>query len=408
MRRKTVALLLALTMCLSLLSACGADSKSDGEPSTAGNTSSPAEQQPDEKEEQPAQQPEEAEEPAQKPEESEASTPEPEQTEPTTENNAGTEFLALLQEEWQNGFYEGEGPRHTYFNFRNVHIAIHNGVVYIDNTGLADSWYSYNIATKELNKLESPRWPNNFIDNCFYELEVSKIVKRDCNGAELKSFESGSVAYYPFEEGILVAAYEKPSPLLSYDLEKIAEIPVPQRKIEHGLKEDMNVSKFSFFCADGTIYLYQGTSPIYRLNTDTCEWEVAELPEIDGYAGRNPTVPFCGKYVIYHDSIYNWLTGEVVFDWEEAGVYPPVSTNQYRDHFLCYFGGDQYLGYNGSEFRWVNLKDLSMSDPLTFPNSVSDAITVLNDTYCVYYDEYGWFLWNYNTGAEETIMTFDN
>lgn len=66
MKRKTIALLLALTMCLSLLSACGADSKPDGEPSTATTTPSPTEQ-PDEKEEQPTQQPEESAEPTQEP-----------------------------------------------------------------------------------------------------------------------------------------------------------------------------------------------------------------------------------------------------------------------------------------------------------------------------------------------------
>lgn len=28
-------------------------------------------------------------------------------------------------------------------------------------------------------------------------------------------------------------------------------------------------------------------------------------------------------------------------------------------------------------------------------------------TYCVYYDIHGWFLWNYNTGEEETIYMFE-
>ena len=47
-----------------------------------------------------------------------------------------------------------------------------------------------------------------------------------------------------------------------------------------------------------------------------------------------------------------------------------------------------------------------MSDPLPFPEGKN--VTILNDTYCVYEDSYGWFLWNYNDGTEETIVTFDN
>lgn len=411
MKRKTIALLLALMMCLSLLSACGADSKPDGEPSAAGNTSAPTEQ-PDENEEKPTQQPEETEKLMQKPEESVEPTQEPEEHE-------GTKLIALLQEEWQNGFYEGEGPRHTYFDCGNKINAICNGVVFIDNRGLGGNYVSYNIATTELKEVEPPSnsaYNRYLIDNCFYERGDSKtIVKRDCNGAELKSFELGegsSGLIYPFEKGIFVPMDKRPSLLLSYDLEKIAEIPAPQRELEHGLKEDIKVWNYSIFRADGTIYLYRGNEGIYRLNTDNYEWETVELPEMDGYAGRNPTVPFCGKYVTRdHDTgIYDWLTWEKVFDWEEAGVYPPVSATQYRDDYLSYFGGDKYLGFGGDkEYRWVYLKDLTMSEPLQFPAKLgSGDLMVLNDTYCVYVDEYGWFLLNYNTGEEETIMMFDN
>ena len=112
------------------------------------------------------------------------------------------------------------------------------------------------------------------------------------------------------------------------------------------------------------------------------------------------------------NGIYNWLTGEEVFNWTKAGVYPPVNATQYRDEYPSYFGGDKYLGYGGNgEYRWVYLADLTMSEPLQFPEklkSFSDHLTVLNDTYCVYYDQYGWFLLNYNTGEEETILMFDN
>lgn len=54
-----------------------------------------------------------------------------------------------------------------------------------------------------------------------------------------------------------------------------------------------------------------------------------------------------------------------------------------------------------------NLKDLTMSDPLPFPDVSESNLTILNDTYCVYEDKYGWFLWNYSTGEEETIVMFE-
>lgn len=73
MKRKTMALMLALSMCLSLLSACGSgNTATDDKPPESENAVSSTEQ----------------------PEESE----EPIQEEPKEENNAGTELLALLQE----------------------------------------------------------------------------------------------------------------------------------------------------------------------------------------------------------------------------------------------------------------------------------------------------------------------
>ena len=48
---------------------------------------------------------------------------------------------------------------------------------------------------------------------------------------------------------------------------------------------------------------------------------------------------------------------------------------------------------------------ITVSDPLPFPEGTT--VTILNDTYCVYKDKYGWFLWNYNTGEEETIVMFE-
>lgn len=420
MKRKTMALLLALSMCLSLLTACGSgNTATDDKPSESENAASSTEQ-PEGNDK-----PEESGKP--KEEEPEESA-KPTQEEPKEEENAGTKLLALLQEEWNNGFVEGEGPRHTYFDLQEKTACIYNGVVYIhDIPQTGEKWgelSSYDITSKELrdaisSSVSSYDYPikasltvSNFIDGNFYYTNFAEETRMyDCNGTLLNSFQQPYKFknLIPLEHGFLAIPFDGYSGnlvLLSYDLEKIADIPAPQREIEHGLKEDVKLR--GFFVADRTAWANGGKGDWFRLNTNTYEWENAETP-----FNKSSTEYFCGKYRVADGySIIDWVTGEEVFNCIEAGVYSPVSATQYRDHLLCYFGGDKYLGFNydKKEYRWVNLKDLTMSDPLPFPESVansSDHVTILNDTYCVYYDSYGWFLWNYNTGEEETIYMFE-
>lgn len=418
MKRKTMALLLALSMCLSLLTACGSGDTAAGDQPPESENAASSTEQPEESEK-----PEESGEP--KEEEPEESA-EPTQEQPKEEENAGTKLLTLLQEEWNNGFVEGEGPRHAYFDledFSGKQALIYNGVVYIHNiiTETGENYRkfsSYDITSKELRDAVSPDMSSylpsrcSFLDGNFYYMNFAEETRMyDCNGTLLNSFQQPYEFknLIPFEHGLLgVPNYASSGNLvfLSHDLEKIADIPAPQREIEHGLKEDVKMG--GFFVADGTAWANGGKGDCFRLNTNTYEWENTEPLSDKNYNAK----PFFGKYRMYEDSIIDRVTGEEVFNCKEAGVYPPASANEYRDHFLCYFGGDKYLGfdYNKKEYRWVNLKDLTMSDPLPFPESVansSDHVTILNDTYCVYYDSYGWFLWNYNTGEEETIYMFE-
>lgn len=413
MKRKTMALMLALSMCLSLLSACGSgNTATDDKPPESENVVSSTEQpEESEKPEESKEQPEESEEPKdEEPEESEK----PIQEEPKEENNAGTAFLKLLQEEWNNGFVEGEGPRHTYYDTFDRKAFIHNGVVYIrgvEGYGGSDSLCSYDIATKEFKEFVSPDiilggisslyfmdGNSYFMGFIFGDGENSVGARMyDCNGAALTTAYHEGVACCFFEKGILALnANDGSTILLSHNLEKIADIPAPQREVEHGLKEDVSLDIYNMFAADGTVYSKTagGSGADWcRLNTDTYEWEISELTPKHLYSLDD----FCGKYARKSGIIYDRVTGEQVF--ECGTLYGPAYEN------LCYFGGDKYLGYKNNEYRWVNLTDLSMSDPLPFPRG--KKVTVLNDTYCVYEDKYGWFLWNYNTGEEETIVMFE-
>lgn len=399
-KRKSIALLLALIMCLSLLSACGADNTPDtGESPASVNTS--AEQQPaDEKEEQPSPEPEQ-EVPEETEEPEETAEPEPEEVE--EQNNAGTEFLALLQEEYENGFFQGEGPKHTYYAANEPFI--YNGVVYIPSLNNGYGYGAYDIASKEFNVLNDSSISAIFIDGNFfnwgnrgyslfdrYSLECVKTINNDN--------EEDFTDCIFFDKGILFRLRNGSCFLFSYNHEKIAEISAPQHEIEHRLIEDMEWSNGSWFAVDGTVYTkFMGDDSLYRLNTDTYEWE-----NIDAVSVSYDNI-FFGKYICKRDGIYDRVTGEQVFEYGEL-YQPDYDVFCIGDY---YFGGDKYLGYKDFDFRWVNLTDLSMSESLPFPPKMGAvSVIILDDTYCIYKDEYGWFLWNYNDGTEEMIVMFDN
>lgn len=260
-----------------------------------------------------------------------------------------------------------------------------------------------------------------FVDGSFYGKKQTSsgdmaTCMYDCNGTLLNTFQFGAavdVGFLTFDKGILCSVnygnHHISYVLLSHGLEKIAEISLPQREIEHGLKEDMRQEYVA--AANGTLYAafapgenYWTEDSWYRLNTDAYEWEDTgdSVPsESELYEVMRSGNSFLGKYMTSYDGIYDIITGEQVFEYGE--LYRAAC---YEDNKLCYFGGDKYLGYKDKGYRWVSLTDLSMSDPLPFPEGKN--VTILDDTYCVYEDKYGWFLWNYNDGTEETIVMYDN
>lgn len=328
MKRKSIALLLSLIMCVALLSACGANDTPDtGEPTAPVSTSTPTGQEPtDENKEQPTQEPEQEEPKEEEPEES----AEPTQEEPKEEDNAGTAFLKLLQEEYKTGFVEGERPGCTYCKAsNNVFAFISNGVVYIwDWDDLYNAKvFSYDIASKTLSKNEAVSTVEDgyefrlifAMNGTVYSNNGRSIKTFDYNGAYQKNLSvAGRLTPLCSDAGFLMLEGQVGDNILSlysYDLEKLTEIPAPQREVEHGLKEEVDLSNFCGIASDGTVYIRTGSmgvsEPLFRLNTDTYEWENIGA---DSFTKRFVIEPFCGKYVVADDKIYDGVTGEEVFE----------------------------------------------------------------------------------------------
>lgn len=209
MQKRAIALLLTLMTCLAMLSACGTGGETD--------TNAPAPPATESQQSQPVQ-PAETDEPKaeeQQPEE----VPQPEELaglEP--QDHAGTQFLALLQEEYRNGFVEGERPGCTYY--ANNKAFIYNGAVYIRGNS-ALTFYSYDLVTKELREAVSVNGKGTsgfdfyFMDGNFYfvngvfdgnSFRVSNVETRMYgNDGLINSFEHDAREYrtIPFEKGIL-------------------------------------------------------------------------------------------------------------------------------------------------------------------------------------------------------------
>lgn len=405
MKRKTMALLLALSMCLSLLTACGSgNTATDEKPPESENAASSTEQ-PKESEK-----PEESGEPK---EEEPEKSPEPTQ-EPKEENNAGTEFLALLQEEYKAGVTEGVTQEHIYLNIGYI-------LAWADPNGetIYSVWpgngflyaYSYHIPTKTVTEYEldfvsvfGSKWC--ILDGWIYDWDENEKDIIKLKPGEETVVVSGAVDYDSVGRGSqtpiclgdkIVFLWEEESTILSLDSGTVEIVPHPQKEVEHGLTKPVALEfGRKYLVADGTVYA-TGENHLYRLDVEALEW--IDLGSDNGLFDTYYYKTFYGKYYTDEKGVYNRISGEQVFEYGE--LYPSASL---QDNTFCYWGGEKYLGYKDGEYRWVNLMDLSMSDPLPFPEG---TVTIVNDTYCAYSDNYGIFLWNYNTGEEETIKMFE-
>lgn len=394
MRKRVLSVLLCAVLVLSL-AACGGKDTADTEPAADSTGDS-----------------EQAEEPEATPEPTPTPTPEPE----------AAPVLDLLKKEYESGLAFGQTKDRTFVpglyinedNRSSIGAVADGDTVYVLNTyGAEDKQglYAYDIPTKTAELCtDFPKdlfYKNclGYLDGWFYFWDYNGIIKVNRSGENAASPAiSGSITPVMFENGILYSdANREQYAVLSLDtLQITATIPAPQQEAKHGIMEMARLDENSFFAADGTVYVASGTN-LFKLDTENSVWaDQGALPE--GYK-YNHGWQLCGRYFTDGQKIFDRITNEEVFTY--GVLYKSTVGDDYKT--LSYFGGDEYIGVSRSggvnEYRWVNLKDSSMSEPFQIPENTNT--TIVDDTYCVYRDSYGVFLWNYITGEEETIVLFE-
>lgn len=404
MRKRALSILLCAALVLSLAACGGGKTDSNGNAeSSAQNT---GEQQAPEQEPPHSQQ-----DSTSKPEDKKDNDSEP------------SPFLTALKAEYENGLAFGQTKDHNYVSYAYIssdgrssaRAFIDGDTVYTwvsDNNNNPPGLYSYDVKTKTT-ELCIPAQDLvdaginygyfNYLDGWLYSVWGNAVTKMSLTGETMSSPAfPGSITPVMFDGGILCSDQNREQfAILSYDnLQITATIPAPQQEAKHGIMETARLEDNYYFAADGTVYGATNTN-FYKLDMKNNAWvDQGPIPQ-NAFYGRQ----LCGKYFSDQQRVYNILTGEEVFTY--GVLYKSTMADSYQT--LSYFGGDTYIGVTtGSgrnEYRWVNLKDNNMSDPLTFPEANT---TIVDDTYCVYRDEYGVFLWNYNTGEEETIMMFQS
>ena len=450
MKKRAFLIFLCIALTLSL-AACGdketgKDPKPSDEPTSGQTASKPSEPKDD------------ATEPEDDTTEPSGNTTEPEDdatepatdppTEPATEPpakdpqvQAAADFLELLKAEYNSDTAVGITAKHFYSKWGRISLS--PAITYcIALTGKdtacfyrddfdTQTWYSYNYRTKELTELpdffpDDPDlarailYSNNnysfYLDGYFYFVDptsnLKTVLKTDMSGNKvpLTPYENSSFNLRCYGSGLysLPGNSQNEMKLYSMDLEELASVPVPQKEIAHGLTEPFRLR--GNYSVGGKIYRKGNTesdSTDYLFCLDpsaaTPEWtnlgKVSDQPLFirEYMEGMLVCEPIVGKYYYclenYENTVFDLSTGEAVFELGE--LYKPVA----------YFGGDRYIGYGGSprEYRWVDLSTRTMSDPLKLPDKLF-SLYFLNETYCIYTDEYGVFLWNYETGEETTIF----
>ena len=352
------------------------------------------------------------------------------ETQPSGTENPTSNLGALIMAEYKNEKAEGKNEKHTYTRISasiagDYQYFTAGGTLYLRNW--RDKTVSiYDPDTQTMNQVS---WLSGldlsldgttssatgilYVDGHFYY-----YYYRNPSGFGLTRYGANEEPktigplyvplYFPwYSGGLLNFTTTGETELYSWDFEKTAVVPAPQWQAAHGIME--NVSLGGCNAVDGLLYRAgKAGDEVHRYMLDPGAeepaWTDMGLPSEQPEAFRdamthNSLRQLCGKY--YYDNqgtkpVYDILTGEQVGELGDLYV-PPFETT--------YFDGEKYIGTQNGEYRWVNLADGTMSDPLKLPEEYQ-GLLFIDDTYCVYRDEYGIFCWNFTTGEEQPVVMF--
>lgn len=193
--------------------------------------------------------------------------------------------------------------------------------------------------------------------------------------------------------------------MCSENLQTKTELPVLQKEIEHGFKED--IEKYSFLaCYKNKLYVVpdSGDKVIYCLNTDTLTWSKveAEMNDTSIESCLSDNVTRFGKYL---------LLGRAVYDMENDEIIALTASNSFASSYSgvrSYFGFEKLNNLEHDLNGFYNVKYTSDSSAVV-SEYICDIFAyelLVDDEYYVYKDDYGYFLRTYEKREEDEEIIY--
>ena len=338
-----------------------------------------------------------------------------ETSEEVTENSEEEElygFYDLLIDEYNDGDYHKCFT--TGFDDGKVYIYVGEPI-----NGYTD-YICYDTEKKEtktiLSNSDVKRNPPVYSDGYVYAAiyETGTIEKYDTDGNMLASYTVNGEAYgekkpsiediYVTENGTVYFIYRASylgTPhyfILTPDFKTATEIEGPAVTVAHDEKKVVKIERI-VGDYDNILYVATSTLPaVFGLDLDTMEWTPKESFDIikDNYEIKN-----IGKYVFITNGVYDIVADEKIAE-TQFNVLPAS------------YGGNGY-SYVQNEGNWVEIKipsekrAVDYADGTILGTAPKKVVTVLNDTYYLLSDDYGYFLHTFEKGEdeEETIYKYN-
>lgn len=276
--------------------------------------------------------------------------------------------------------------------------------------------YTYNKTTKKIKDI-SPRNDEAVFDWYYAEDRVYFIydddsyIITDDDGNVLKDNSSDEHKYeiielYDLENGNYVIKDLNNEPcnvIATYDWEYVTSISYPQKKIDHGLTENMSYEIIGGY--KGKIFAVTDSGFVFSYDTDSKTWEQTNTELTYDQTNFKQQV---GRYVIYDVLADNCK----IYDMENDEIIASINTN---DNLPYYYRGGEFVMKLIQDY-WYKIPYMSNNITVDIDDcqklgkeEANGEITRIDDTYYLLEDDYGIFLRTYEKGEdqEETLLRFD-